>query len=157
MKNLLLTLCFLVLGFFAKAQVYQLDNLDSMQVQHIRSSVLSLSANTGFWQNDSLISIIKDIDKQVLTKKIYSVRLNATAMKKLIGDSMGGLNSNLQYLKSEKERIEAERKRVNTKIGVLKAIRDYEKAKKIADKKSVFEQLNTGFLQNNDFNSLQTN
>ena len=157
MKNLLLTLCFLVLGFFAKAQVYQLDNLDSMQVQHIRSSVLSLSANTGFWQNDSLITIIKDIDKQAGSKKVFSVKLNGTAMRKIINDSMGGLASNLQYLKNEKERIEADKKRINTKIGVLRAIRDYEKAKKIADKKSVFEQLNTGFLQNNDFNSLQTN
>lgn len=137
------------------AQLYRLDSLTQREAQLIRNAVISLTADSTFWQNDSLIAIVRSIDSQTSQgKSIYTATLTRKALLKVIENTIGTLYSDLNTIIQERNRARSELQAIQTKINVIKCIRKFETNRNIPRQRSIFEQLNTGFLNRNNFSHL---
>jgi hypothetical protein len=116
------------------------------------------SPDSTFWANDSLSNIIRSATTQLNAGSTnITLRLNRSALIEVIRQVMGGLTSNLDQMRQEQAFARQQLQAINTKIAIIKAIREVERRRNIPKNNSIFEQLNTGFLDRNNFNTLNSN
>lgn len=151
MKAIFFTGAFLV-AQFSFGQVYQLEKLNNEQVDLIRSTMVSMCVSQVSFESDTIINILKDIDKQRKDKKLsaFSVRLSDAAVRRLILENLGATND-ISNLLQKQQQLENELRKIAAQTSILNAIREFEIARKIPDNRSAFERVNTGFLKNTDF------
>lgn len=156
MKKLLITSLLLITSTLMWAQVYTVDSLSRQQVIMVRNAIQTMGSDSSFYEDDSLINIIKNVNAQLKNKTGYNAQfkviLNTKSLKRVLQSL--GLYNDIDNIVREQNANQAKRRQINTAVKVILDIRNIETQRGVPNEHSIFNKINS-FNTNFDFSKLK--